>query len=51
VVIIDCSTDDGEAVADAIGSDGGTATFIEADIRSVDDIAAFFEEQLPSTDR
>lgn len=43
VVVTGRSTDDGEAVVDEIDDAGGTAVFVEADMRSPDDIAALFE--------
>lgn len=46
VVITGRTTPDGQAVADSIGDAGGSATFVEANMRSPDDIAALFEVTL-----
>lgn len=43
VVVTGRSTDDGEAVVSEITDTGGTAVFVEADMRSPDDIGALFE--------
>jgi glucose 1-dehydrogenase len=43
VVVTGRSTADGRAVVDAVTDVGGTAVFVEADMRSPDDIAALFE--------
>jgi len=43
VVVTGRSVDDGEAVVDDITAGGGTATYVRADVRDPDDIAALFE--------
>lgn len=43
VVVTGRSTGDGEAVVSEITDSGGTAVFVEADMRSPDDIVALFE--------
>lgn len=43
VVVTGRSVDDGRAVVEDITDDGGTAVFVEADMRSPDDVAALFE--------
>jgi NAD(P)-dependent dehydrogenase (short-subunit alcohol dehydrogenase family) len=43
VVVTGRSVDDGKAVVDDITGGGGTATYVRADVRDPDDIAALFE--------
>jgi len=43
VVVAGRSTDAGEAVVDEIEADGGTAAFVETDVRAPGDVAALFE--------